>query len=160
MQRFIQLLCQPDKIVLMKNCFLFCVMFWMAMFFSCSKKAFENSALAGKWVLTKICVCNSCTDTITTNENETLVFSLNGQVDLFGAVGDTQRHYSGTYIVTQQSYGKILNINLNAPDSVKNFLFVPGSIISSQTTTQLVLELATPFSNPCAYKNTYTAEPE
>jgi len=155
-----QFSCQPDKIPLMKNYFLFCLMCWMAMFFSCSKKPFENFGLAGKWVLTKICVCNTCRDTIPFYENQTIVFSLNGQIDLFGAVGDTQRHYSGTYVVTQQSYGKVLNIDLNAPDSLKDFLYIPGSIINSQTKTQLVLELATPFSNPCAYINTYTAEPE
>jgi hypothetical protein len=131
----------------------------MFVFFSCSKKISDNSTLAGKWALTKICVCNSCINTISSYQNQTLVFSLNGQVDLFGFIGNTEKHFSGTYAVTQQSYGKVLSIDINAPDWVKNFLFVPGSIINSETKTKLVLELATPYANDCAYINTYTAEP-
>ena len=110
--------------------------------------------------MTRICVCNSCTDTITFYQAQTLVFSLNGQVDLYGAVGNSEQHYSGTYLVKQQSYGKVLNIDLNAPDSIKNFLFVPGSIINSESKTKLVLELNTPYANMCAYVNTYTAIPD
>jgi hypothetical protein len=131
-------------------------------FFSCSRNAPEvymNPTIAGKWVLTKSCVCNSCTDTISFYKSQTLVFSRNGQVDLFGAIGNSEQHYSGTYILTQQSYGKILNINLDSPDSNKSFLNIPGSIIQSETGQSLVLELNTPFSNPCAYVNTYTATP-
>jgi len=111
-------------------------------------------------MLTKICVCNSCIDTIGFYQTQTIVFSVNGQVDLYGAVGNSEQHYSGTYSVAQQSYGKVLNIDLIAPDSAKDFLFVPGSIINSETRTKLVLELNTPFSNQCAYVNTYTAVPD
>ncbi|HEX4374990.1 MAG TPA: hypothetical protein VHZ50_16920 [Puia sp.] len=144
----------------MKNYFLIGVMLAVALFFSCSKKMFDNSALAGKWMLTKICVCNSCIDTIAFYQTQTLVFSLSGQVDLYGAVGNSEEHYSGTYSVKQQSYGKVLNIDLNAPDSNKNFLFVPGCIINSESKTKLVLELNTPYANACAYANTYTQVPD
>jgi hypothetical protein len=143
----------------MKNYFLTCVGLSVLLFFSCSKKISTDS-LVGKWVLTKICVCNACIDTIGFYQTQTLVFSLGGQVDLYGAVGNAEQHYSGTFSVTQQSYGKVLNIDLNAPDSVKNFLFVPGSIISSETSTKLVLELNTPYANACAYVNTYTVRPD
>ena len=144
----------------MKNCFFFCAALWMVIFFSCSKKTSVQYGLVGKWVLTKICVCNSCIDTIPSYQNQTLVFLLNGQVQLFGAVGNSQQSYSGTYSITQQSYGKVLNINLDAPDSAKNFLYIPGSIINSETGSQLVVELNTPFANLCAYVNTYTAVPD
>ena len=143
----------------MKNYFFILVSLWAVLFFSCSKKT-SPTTLVGKWMLTKICVCNSCIDTIAFNQTQTIVFSLNGQVDLYGVVGNSQQHYSGTYSVTQQSYGKLLNIDLIAPDSDTNFLFVPGSIINSETSTKLVLELNTPYANACTYANTYTAVPD
>lgn len=111
-------------------------------------------------MLTKICVCNSCIDTIAFYQTQTIVFSSNGQVDLYGVVGNSEQHYSGTYSVTQQSHEKVLNIDLVAPDSAKSFLFVPGSIIISETSTKLVLELNAPYANVCAYVNTYTAVPD
>jgi hypothetical protein len=77
-------------------------------------------------------------------------------VDLFGAVGNAEEHYSGTYTIIKQSYGNVLSINLNAPDSNKNFLFVPGSIINSVTGANLVLELNTPYA--CEYVNTSRRE--
>jgi hypothetical protein len=143
----------------MKNYFFILVSLWTILFFSCSKKI-PPTTLVGKWMLTKICVCNSCIDTIAFYQTQTIVFSLNGQVDIYGVVGNSQQHYSGAYSVTQHSYGKVLNIDLIAPDSAKDFLFVPGSIINSETSTKLVLELNTPFSNDCAYVNTYTAVPD
>ena len=143
----------------MKNYFFILVSLWAVLFFSCSKKT-PSTTLVGKWKLTKICVCNSCIDTIAFYQTQTIVFSLNGQVDLYGVVGNSQQHYSGTYSVTQQSHGKLLNIDLTAPDSAKNFLFIPGSIINSETRTKLVLELNTPYANVCGYVNTYTAVPD
>jgi hypothetical protein len=143
----------------MKNYFFIVVSLWTVLFFACSKKI-SPTTLVGKWMLTKICVCNSCIDTIAFYQTQTIVFSLNGQVDLYGAVGNSEQHYSGTYSVTQQPYGKVLNIDLVAPDSAKDFLFVPGSIINSETSTKLVLELNTPYANVCAYVNTYTAVPD
>jgi hypothetical protein len=143
----------------MKNYFFILVSLWTGLFFSCSKRV-PPTTLVGKWMLTKICVCNSCIDTIASHQTQTIVFSLNGQVDLYGAVGNSEQHYSGTYSVTQQSYGKVLNVDLIAPDSAKSFLFVPGSIINSETRSKLVLELNTPYANMCAYVNTYTAVPD
>jgi hypothetical protein len=143
----------------MRKCLFILVSLWTILFFSCSKKAAPTS-LVGKWMLTKICVCDSCMDTIADHQTQTIVFSSNGQVDLYGAVGNSEQHYSGTYSVTQQSSGKVLNIDLTAPDSAKNFLFVPGSIINAETRTNLVLELNTPYANVCAYVNTYTAVPD
>jgi hypothetical protein len=143
----------------MKNYLLIFQVISITLFFSCTKKI-SPATLVGKWTLTKVCVCNSCTDTISFYQTQILVFSAGGQVDLYGAVGNAEQHYSGTYNVSQQSYGKALNIDLNAPDSVKNFLFVPGSIINSETTTKLVLELNTPYANMCAYVNTYTRMPD
>ena len=128
----------------MKNYFFILVSLWTVLFSSCSKKT-APITLVGKWMLTKICICNSCVDTIAFYQAQTIVFSLNGQVDLYGAVGNSEQHYSGTYSVTQQSNGKVLNIDLNAPGSAKDFLFVPGSVISSETSTKLVLELI-PYS--------------
>ena len=143
----------------MKNCFFIMVSLWTVLFFSCSKKT-SPTTLVGKWMLTKICVCNSCIDTIAFYQTQTIVFSLNGQVDLYGVVGSSEQHYSGTYSITQQSYGKLLNIDLTAPDSAKNFLFIPGSIINYETSSKLVLELNTPYANVCGYVNTYTAVPD
>lgn len=148
-----------NKIASMKNYFFILVTLWAASFFSCSKKI-SPTTLVGKWMLTKICVCNSCIDTIGFYQTQTIVFSANGQVDLYGTVGDSEQHYSGTYSVVQQSYGKVLNIDLIAPGPAKDFLFIPGSIITSETRTKLVLELNTPFMNVCAYVNTYTAVPD
>jgi hypothetical protein len=163
MQRYLRFCCQHiNKIVRMKNYFLFFAAFFMAAFFSCSKNTpggYVNPTLVGKWVLTKICVCNSCIDTIPVNETETLVFSSNGQVQVFGWVGNIEQHFSGTYSVAQQPYGKVLNIHPDAADSGKYFLYIPGSVIYSETGTTLVLDLNTPFSNPCLYQNTYTAVP-
>jgi hypothetical protein len=139
----------------MKANLLFFVIIGLLMFPACSKNT--SITLAGKWVLTRSCVCNACSDTIPFYKNQTLVFGADGQVQLFGAVGNTMQYYSGTYSVTQQTYGKVLNINLNAPDSNKSFLYIPGSVIYSETETTLVLKLNTPFSNVCAYQNTYTA---
>lgn len=143
----------------MKNYFFILMSLWTVLFFSCSKKV-SPTTLIGKWTLTKICVCDSCIDKIAFYQSQTIVFSLNGQVDLYGSVGNSDQHYSGTYSITQQSSGKVLNIELIAPDSAKNFLFVPGSIITSETSTKLVLELNTPYANVCAYVNTYTAVPD
>src|ERR1700735_4256268 len=100
----------------MKNYFFILASLWTVLFFSCSKKT-PPTTLVGKWMLTKICVCNSCIDTIAFYQTQTIVFSVNGQVDLYGAVGNSGQHYSGTYSVIQQPYGKVLNIDLIAPDS-------------------------------------------
>ena len=143
----------------MRNYLFILASLWTVLFFSCSKKI-APTTLVGKWTLTKTCVCNSCIDTIADYQTQTIVFSSNGQVDLYGAAGNSEQHYSGTYSVTQQSNEKVLNIDLIAPDSVKSFLFVPGSIINSETSTKLVLELNTPYANMCAYVNTYTAVPD
>jgi len=131
---------------------------WLALTSSCSKKI-SATGLVGTWSLTKICVCDACMDTIGFYQTQTLVFSLTGQVDLYGAVGNALRHYSGTYQVTPQAYGRVLDIDLIAPDADKHFLFIPGSLINSESNTKLVLALNTPYANPCAYVNTYTAIP-
>jgi hypothetical protein len=139
----------------MKKYLLFCIAISVLLFFSCTKKIAAGS-LVGKWVLTRICVCYACTDSLTAIQAQTLVFSVNGQADLYGATGNATQHYSGTYAVTTSSYGKVLNIDLSAPDSVSDFLYVPGSIINGLTSTTLTLELNTPYANDCAHVNTYT----
>ena len=142
----------------MKNYFLFLVAINAVAFISCSKKQDANVAesLVGKWVLTKSCVCSSCTDSNAVDNNQTLLFSSDGQVQISGSVGDTEQHYSGTYTVTPQAYGKVLYINVD-PGGPENFLYIPGSIILSESATTLVLNLNTPFANACLYQNTYVA---
>jgi hypothetical protein len=75
--------------VSMKNYFLICVALSILLFF-CGSKGISSDSLIGKWVLTKICVCNSCTDTIALYPTQTPVFSLSGQADLYGAVGNSE----------------------------------------------------------------------
>jgi hypothetical protein len=133
----------------------------MVTFFSCSRKttdAFTNSSLVGKWVLTKSCICGSCKEANSLTYKLTLVFSASGQLQLSGSEGNSVHHYSGTYWVTHQSGWDILNINLDST-AAKYFLYLPGSIIFSETETTLTLDLNTPFANPCLYRNAYTAVP-
>ena len=124
-------------------------------FFSCSKHSSAGdpaTGLVGTWVLSKSCVCNTCTDSNSFN-HQTLIFRSGGQVDLYGSVGDAEGHASGTYAVTQHPDGNILNITLNA--GTPDFLFIPGAVIYVETRTTLILNLNTPFGNPCLYQNTY-----
>ncbi len=128
---------------------------------SCSKKnalGVAGESLVGKWVLTKSCVCGSCKDSSSFDNNQTLVFSSNGQVELTGSVGDAEQHWAGSYSISQQPGGKVLNITLN-PGAPLNFLYIPGSVIYSASATTLVLDLGTPFANQCLYQNTYAAVP-
>jgi hypothetical protein len=145
----------------MKNYFLFFCAMIIFQFISCSKKNVEDKtgqSIAGKWVLTKSCVCGLCNDSNSVDNNQTLVFSLDGKVQLSGSVGDAEQHYSGTYTVAQQAEGNVLNISLDNGGPA-NFLYVPGSVIYSGSATSLVLDLSTPFANACLYQNTYAAVP-
>jgi hypothetical protein len=144
----------------MKNHFLFVSAMSMLIFFSCSRNSsggYVNPTIVGKWILTKSCVCNSCIEGNPFSRREILIFSSGGQVDLSGYFRNVETHYTGTYSIIQQSYGRVLNINLNTADTNKNFLYVPGSVIYFQSGTTLVLNLSTPFANPCLYQNTYAA---
>ena len=146
----------------MKNYFAFIVALSILVFFSCSKNtsnSFTNPTIIGKWVLTKSCACNSCIDTIAFYQSESIIFSVGKKVQIFSASGNAERRDTGSYSITQQGNNKILNVAL-ATDSNKNFLFIPGSIISSETGTTLMLDLNTPYANLCTYENTYTAVPE
>ena len=142
----------------MRNWTLFLATIYLLSVFSCAKDT-PASNLVGKWVLSKYCVCNSCTNASPTGNHQTLIFKANGQVDLYGSVGDTEKHYSGIYAVTQQAGYNILNITLEAA-APKDFLYIPGAIIYAETKTNLVLNLSTPFGNPCLYQNTYVSTPQ
>jgi hypothetical protein len=140
-----------------KKALFFCMMIAILAFSACSKTS--SSTLVGKWVLTKSCACNSCTQPIASYQSQAIVFSSDGRVQLYESAGNSELHYSGSYSVSKQANGKILNINVDAPDSIQNFLYIPGSVIISETSGTLVLSLNTPFANMCAYINTYTSVP-
>src|SRR5258708_1044779 len=130
MQRYKGYVCQRlSKIVRMKNWALFFAAIYFLAFSSCTKKTTigSNKTLVGKWVLSKSFVCDRCSDANPVGNNQTIVFTSDGRVELSGSVGDTEQHYSGTYSVTQQPNDKILNITLDAP-APKDFLYIPGSI--------------------------------
>src|SRR5579862_6427679 len=100
----------------MKNYFLFFGAVIIAQFISCSKKNVEgitSQSIVGKWILTKSCVCGLCKDSNSVDNNQTLVFSSDGKVQLSGSVGDAEQRYSGTYSIAQQAEGKVLNISLD-----------------------------------------------
>jgi hypothetical protein len=140
----------------MKNYFLFIGVIIVIALVSCSKKNVEG--IVGKWALTKSCVCGACKDSNSVDNNQTLVFSSDGKVELSGPVGNTEQHYTGSYSISQQSYGKVLNITLTS-GSPANFLYIPGSVIYSESATTLILSLNTPFANQCLYQNTFAAIP-
>jgi hypothetical protein len=141
----------------MKRWTLFLAAICLLCFFSCSKNKGTGGAdtgLVGKWVLAKSCVCNVCRDSNAIDNSQTIQIISNGQVQLSGLVGNVEEQYPGTYTVTRQQGGDILNITLDAP-APPNFLYIPGSVIFSKTATTLLLNLNTPFANPCLYQNTY-----
>jgi hypothetical protein len=144
----------------MKNYFLFFGAMIMAASVSCSKKTNQvaTESLVGKWVLTKSCVCGACKDSSSFDNNQTLIFSSNGQVQLTGSVGDAEQHWVGSYSTSQQLGGKVLNITLDSGAPV-NFLYIPRSVIYSESAPTLILNLSTPFANQCLYQNTYAAVP-
>ncbi len=149
------------NILVMKNSFLLLALAWICLFFSCSRNVtvpFENPTLVGKWVLTKSCLCNRCTDSISFFNSQTLIFSSTGQADVFTSVGNSVQHYFGTYSVAQTSGGKILNMKVDSP-SPSIFYSIPGSVIISETGTTLVLNVIALNMTQCATINTYTASP-
>ena len=130
-------------------------------FFSCSRNTssfFVNPTLTGKWVLTKSCVCNACLNTIPFYKRQTLVFSSNGQAQVFTASGNAEQNYSGTYSVVQTSSGKILNMQVDSA-SPSIFYSIPGSLIISETGTTLVLNVIADNMTQCGNINTYAAVP-
>jgi len=162
MQRQKEFACQhPGKITSMNRWFLFFAAIYLLSVSGCSKNTTAghlDKTLVGKWLLVKSCVCGYCKDSNSVNNNQTIVFTSGGEVQLSGSVGDKEQYYSGTYTLSPQSGNTILNITMDAPVP-HDFLYIPGSVIYSQTIITLVLNLNTPFGNPCLYQNTYVSVP-
>ncbi len=128
-------------------------------FFACTKskpqQTVQNDAIVGKWKLTKSCRCDTCIDSSAFNY-QVLEFSPDGHYQITAVVGDPIFQCKGTYTITHQSNGDILNIKMDS-NCPADFFYIPGSHIYSETGTTLILDLNTPFANPCLYRNTYVA---
>lgn len=124
--------------------------------FSCSKRGGSAALLTGHWALTRQCVCSTCTDSISESDAQTLDFTSDGKIQLTGDVSGSRRSFSGDYLFSGPGNTGVLNVTLDAPDSFKHFLFIPGAEIISVSSATLVLNMNTPYANPCQYQNQYT----